>query len=108
MIGQELEPKAERPAYVRFVRRAVEDRPASQREGKYVARDVDYALVTPPDSKDVVEVKVAQWLENLDRDSQAGRIPKEWVETYKRAHAAWKNGQELPPVGTAIRGWGVI
>jgi hypothetical protein len=108
MIGQELEPKAERPAYVRFVRRAVEDRASSQAQGKYIAKDVDYALITPPYSRDVVEVKAAQWFENLDRDQMAGRIPKEWVDRYRKVHEAWKNGQELPPVGTPIRGWGVI
>jgi hypothetical protein len=107
MIGAELEPKAERPAYVRFVRRAVEDRQASQAEGKYVAKDVDYALITPPYSRDVVEVKAAQWFENLANDERAGRIPKEWVDRYRKVHEAWKNGQELPPSGTPIRGWGV-
>lgn len=108
MIGAELEQKAERPAYVRFVRRAVEDRQASAVQGKYIAKDVDYALITPPYSRDVVELKVSQWLSNLDADQRNGRIPQEWVERYKKTHEAWKNGQELPPVGTPVRGWGVI
>lgn len=108
MLGQELEQKAERPAYVRFVRRAVEDRQASTREGRYIAKDVDYALVTPPYSRDVVEIKVSTWLENLEADRRTGRIPQEWVDRYRKTHEAWKNGQELPPAGTPIRSWGVI
>ena len=51
----ELISREERPAYVRFERRPMEDKAASIREGRYVAKDVDFALVTPPYSNDCVE-----------------------------------------------------
>jgi hypothetical protein len=98
----------DRPAYVRFKRVAVEDKAASLEQRKYVAKDVDYALITPPYSKDCVEVKVPQWKVNMEADVRNERMPKEWADKYIAAYEAWKNGQELPLDGTPIRGWGVI
>lgn len=104
----DLTDRKERPAYVRFERVPVEDKAASQREGHYVARDVDMALITPPYSKDVFKIKVKQWFANLEQDIHNGRIDPKWVEDYKDAYRRWQNGQEIPLNGTAIRGWGVI
>lgn len=106
-VGEMLERK-ERPAYVRFERVAVEDVQASKREGRYVARDVDYALITPPYSRDVFKIKVDQWRKNLKQDVDNGRMPQEWADRYMEAYKRWSNGQEVPLHGTAIRGWGVI
>lgn len=100
--------RGDRPAYVRFVRRAVEDKAASLREGRYVAKDVDYALITPPYSKDCIEIKVSQWKLNMEQDVANNRLPAEWRDNYLKQHDAWSNGQELPPVGMAIRGWTVL
>lgn len=100
--------RGDRPAYVRFVRKAVEDKAASLREGRYVAKDVDYALITPPYSKDCIEIKVQQWKANMDADVANGRLPAAWRDSYLQQHVAWLNGQELPPAGTAIRDWGMV
>lgn len=100
--------REERPAYVRFERRPIEDKEASLREGRYVAKDVDFALITPPYSKDCVEQKVTRWLEDLDRGARDGRIPQQWVDLWKDGLNKWKNGQEIPLHGTPILGWGVI
>ena len=43
-----------RPPHVVYERRAEEDRTASIEQGRYVSRDVDYAIVTPAGSKDRV------------------------------------------------------
>lgn len=104
----ELISREERPAYVRFERRPMEDKAASIREGRYVAKDVDFALVTPPYSKDCVEYKVEQWLINMDRNVRDGRIPERWAEQWKASYNSWKNGQEMPLSGTPIKGWGVL
>lgn len=104
----ELISREERPAYVRFERRPMEDKAASIREGRYVAKDVDFALVTPPYSKDCVEYKVEQWLINMDRNVRAGRIPEKWADQWKASYNSWKNGQEMPLSGTPIKGWGVL
>lgn len=104
----ELISREERPAYVRFERRPMEDKAASIREGRYVAKDVDFALVTPPYSKDCVEYKVEQWLINMERNVRDGRIPEKWADQWKASYNSWKNGQEMPLSGTPIKGWGVL
>jgi hypothetical protein len=93
---------------VRFERRAVEDKAASRAAGHYVAKDVDYALVTPPYSKDVMHHKLPNWFEQLELDAQRGRVPREWVEKVKQGYDYFKRGQEIPLDGAPIRGWGVI
>lgn len=106
-VGEVLN-REERPAYVRFERRPMEDKAASIRDGRYVAKDVDFALVTPPYSKDCVEYKVEQWLINMDRNVRDGRIPERWADQWKASYQSWKNGQEMPLNGTPIKGWGVV
>lgn len=104
----EVSNREERPAYVRFERRPIEDKEASLREGRYVAKDVDFALITPPYSKDCVEQKVTRWLEDLERGVRDGRIPQQWATLWKEGYQKWQNGQEMPLHGTPILGWGVI
>ena len=104
MLGQ-LTDRPDRPAYVRFETIAKEDKAASTRAGTYIGRDVDMALITPPYSKDVFKQQVDKWFPQLDVDAQQGRIPKEWVDKYKEAYRAWKNGQDIPLDGTPIKGW---
>lgn len=104
----ELINREERPAYVRFERRPIEDKAASIREGRYVAKDVDFALVTPPYSKDCVEYKVEQWIANMERNVRDGRIPDKWADQWRASYKSWKNGQEMPLSGTPIKGWGVL
>lgn len=100
--------RKDKPAYVRFERVALDDPQASVKAGHYVARDVDFALITPAYSKDIFKTEVATWFENMKIDVLAGRLPEEWVERYKSQYAAWKRGEELPLNGTPIKGWGVI
>jgi hypothetical protein len=100
--------REDRPAYVRFERRVIEDKAASLQQGRYVAKDIDFALVTPPYSKDCVEYKVTQWMENVRKNVRDERIPKGWMDQWFDMYEKWKNGQEMPLNGTPIRGWGVI
>jgi len=100
--------REERPAHVFFERVAVEDKAATLREGRYVAKDVDYVNVTPAYSKDCYRAKAASWFETVARDVQAGRTPERWLEQWREAYQRWQNGQEIPLHGTPIRGWGVI
>ena len=69
---------------------------------------MDYALITPPYSKDVFKIKVEQWKLNMKQDAQNGRIPQEWMDQYLDNYKRWKAGQELPLNGTPIKGWGVL
>lgn len=107
-IVGEIVDRKEKPSLVRFAREAVENKPETIKQGRYVAKDVDYALVTAPYSKDVWKAKVSDWFTNLENDVRNERIPKEWLDHYKKSYEAWKNGQELPVAGTPIKGWGVI
>jgi hypothetical protein len=107
-LAQVLNRSDNRPAFVRFERVPMEDKAGTLKAGHYVAKDVDFALITPPYSKDVYKTKVDQWFKNLDQDAAMERIPLQWVEHYKQSYRHWKNGQEIPLTGTAIKGWGVI
>jgi len=100
--------RKERPPYVRFERVAVEDVPASKAAGRCVMKDVDFALVTPPYSKDIFKQEAKDWLVEMKRAMDAQRLPPEWYKMFVDAFDAWKKGQEVPLNGTPIRGWGVI
>ena len=106
----EVATRKEIPAHVRFERRPVEDKAATLDTGRYVAKDVDYAIVTAPysDGKENLHIKVANWFANMQVDVHAGRLPQAWLDQYKDAYARWQQGQELPVNGTPIKGWGVI
>jgi len=108
MSVADLMGRQERPAYVQFVREAVEDKNASREAGHYVARDVDYVLITPPYSKDMHKAKLPGWFDKIDGDVKSGRLPREWADRYKEQYRLWKLGQEMPVDGTPIKGWGVI
>src|SRR5947208_15336700 len=95
----------ERPAYVRFEKRPIEDRDASIKAGHWVGRDIVYALVTPPGTKDVVVVEAEEWIKRLEREEAEGRIPPQFVDAYKRAFEKYKKGEETPPEGTPIKDW---
>jgi hypothetical protein len=104
----ELEAREERPPYVRFERRGIEDKQASLKAGHYVARDVDYALITPPYSRDRVDIKVDNWFKNEEKNVKSGHTPIEWLERWKKGYEAWKQGEEMEPDGTPIKGWGAL
>lgn len=99
--------REERPAYVVFEARPVTDKAASLEAGMNVSVDQDWALVTPPYSKDRVEQKVATWFNNLEFNAKNGRIPQAWVKMYHEQYEAWKKGQEVPLNGTPIKNWAI-
>lgn len=100
--------REERPPYVQFERRPVENKSASIEAGRYVATDVDFVLVTPPYSKDCIVHKVSSWFEITRKNVQNGRTPAKWLEAWEEAYRRWKDGQEIPLDGTPIKGWGII
>ncbi len=104
----ELMERKDRPAYVRFEKVAVEDIAASKKEGRYVAKDVDFVLITPPYSKDIFKQEVPDWIAQMKQDVQNQRLPQEWADRYLDSYRKWQAGQEAPLHGTPIKGWGVI
>jgi hypothetical protein len=108
-IGMVVDRQA-RPAYATFERVPVEDVAASKKAGRYVAVDVDYVHITPAFSNGNCEIikEAIPWLDQNDRDAAQGRLNPEWASMYRKQYEAWKNGQEMPLMGTAIKGWGMI
>lgn len=106
-VDQVLDRK-ERPPYVRFERVAVEDKAAGIREGHYVAKDVDFAFITPPYSKDLFKKEAKDWFADMEQQVSNGRLPEAWLQGWRDKYRAWQSGQEIPLHGVPIRGWGVI
>lgn len=94
--------------WVVFETRAEEDRDASIQQGRFVARDVDYAIITPHGSKDRVERVVKEWFDYLEREAAQNRFDANWLAAYKRAYASWKEGREIPTEGTPIINWPLL
>lgn len=98
----------EMPAWVRFEMRGVEDREATIKNGHYTERDVEFALITPPYSKDCNEKEVTAWLSELADNLRQNRISQGWHDGYVAKYKAWKSGQEIPEDGIPIKGWTMI
>lgn len=97
-----------RPPYVIFERRAVEDRQATLQAGRFVSKDVDFAIVTPIGSKDRIPREVQDWFKMLDQQAREQRIPPEWPLQYRKAYEAWMRGEDTPVQGTPIKGWPLL
>lgn len=95
----------ERPPYVEFVTKGMEDRNKTIETGCYSTKAVDFALITPMGSKDRIERNVADWFASLTEQVQQKRFKGEWLRGYKEAYAAWKDGRELPVNGTPVATW---
>lgn len=98
----------ERPPYVRFEQRAIEDRAKSIESGIFSYKDKDFVLVMAHGSRDVFEDDAENWLSKQEAHARNGRIPKEHYEYFKKAYASWKEGQEMPIEGTPIKAWAVL
>jgi len=94
-----------RPPHVVYERRAEEDRTASIEQGRYVSRDVDYAIVTPAGSKDRVERVVADWFLMLAGEVKAERWPQAWLDQLRAGYDSWTRGQTPPESGTPLSTW---
>lgn len=94
-----------RPPHVVYERRAEEDRTASIEQGRYVSRDVDYAIVTPAGSKDRVERVVADWFLMLAGEVKAERWPQTWLDQLRAGYDSWTRGQTPPESGTPLSTW---
>ena len=95
----------QRPPYVQFEQRAVEDRNATIKAGGLVMRDVDYVIVMQVGSKDTVEKDALDWLNDLDRLAQNGNYPIEWAQHFRRQYESWKAGYATPELGLSVRQW---
>lgn len=99
---------AERPPYVAFETRAIEDRNASIDAGHYVARDVDYVVITPAGSKDQIERIASEWMAQIRKQSAENRYNPVWVQHFEAVYKQWKETNTIPDNGTSIRAWPLL
>lgn len=94
-----------RPPYVVFEQRDIEDRNASEAAGHYVSRSVHYAIVTRPGSRDTFEQEAEVWLKNLREKARQKQVPPNWYDAFKASFDAYVKGEEGPVSGTPLRDW---
>jgi len=107
-VIEQVRDRKEIAALVRFERKAEQDARLTKTMGRYVAQDVDYAIITPAYSKDEHWKTVESFLTDNDQKVSMGKLPQGQATHYRRLYEAWKSGQELPVEGTPIRGWSVL
>jgi DNA topoisomerase VI subunit B len=107
-MATELLGKTGKPAYVEFSQVAKHLPIQSEKEGRYVAIDVDIVTVRQIGSADSAIFEVDRWHKQNQAEVKGGRLPREHADYYERAYKSWKAGQELPLEGTPIKGWPVI
>lgn len=96
------------PPYLEFSRRAIEDRAASMAAGHYVARDVDFVSIQRPGSRDVHEEEVATYFEKYRNKVRGKQAPASWLQMFESNYSLWKQGLEIPLVGSPLRGWPLL
>lgn len=92
----------ERPAFVRFELRPIEDRNASIAAGHYVAKDTEYAIIVPVGGNTEVEREADEWFIQLEQRND------QFLRQYRDKYEAWKKGVEVPLNGKSLREWPVI
>lgn len=92
----------DRPCWVEFELRAVEDRKATEEKGHMVYRDVPFAKVTPPGGNLVVEKRAEAWLEDKRRSNDPH------LRHYEESYRAFIDGLEAPVDGTRIQDWPAV
>ena len=95
----------QRPPFVVFEQRAVEDRDASIAAGGIVMRDVDYVIVRQIGCKDTFEKEAGEWLVDIERSVANGSYPAEWARHFREKYQAFKAGQAEPELGLSVRQW---
>lgn len=98
----------DKPPHVAFEYRPVEDRTQTIATGKYSTKDVAFARVTRPGSRDTLEVEVESWLKQLSEKARQNLCPPSWASGFREMFEAWKKGEELPTSGTPIKGWQLL
>lgn len=100
-----------RPPFVEFKRVAIRDVKRSEEAGRHVTKDVDFAFIMQPGSKDVVERIATDWLDMLKVKVLNGApdaYPEEWVNAFHNKYKAWQEGLDAPLNGTSVREWPVL
>ena len=92
-----IEVAEERPVYVDFETRPVEDRAETLKHGRPIYKNVPFAIITPPGGKSTIEIAAERWLEKTSTDKYAHH--------YRELFKAWKHNEETPVEGTPLNMW---
>jgi hypothetical protein len=88
-------------AYIQFELQAIEDRDESLKQGRYIAKEIEIAIITLPGSRDTIEKVITPEELSIWKNNPEKQL---WVKMYE----AWKDGAEAPITGTPIKEWPVL
>lgn len=95
-----------RPPYVTFEVREVEDRAQSLIANHWVGKDVNMAVITRPGSRDTLEKEADVWMKELREKGRKGEIPATWFPAFEAKYDAFKKGETAEGLnGTPIKTW---
>ena len=115
-----------RPPFVSFEIHEVEDRPASQKAGRYMTKDVHMIIIIPHGSEGKTRIveRYDEWLKKIEGGDwaekyapgtqvdgmpmMAARFEQSWVDRIKQAYANWVNGVVMTVEGTPVQNWPAI
>lgn len=98
-----------RPPFVQFEARSEEDVPESKKNGHFTAKIVNYALITPLGSKDVIEKIAEPWIADLHDKASRGEYNGEHADFIDNRFKKWKEGMETDPsIGLSVREWASV
>lgn len=98
----------QRPPFVTFEEKEVEDRQASIDNNRLMYKSQTVVIIRAIGSRDDVEKNVDEWLQGLRDQVQRRAIPQEWLKQYEQKLADYRSGQEETVDGTHVRTWPVI
>lgn len=78
---------------------------ASKRAGRHIPNNATFIIIHPHGSKDESEHIADEWLPRKRMEASRSMYNEEWISYFERQYAAWKQGKELPRVGTPILTW---
>lgn len=104
-----IELMTERPPYIEFKVMTEEDRDQSIATGSFKSRDVDFVSIMPAGDRNLkVDRRVDEWLDQLTQRVKQGMGNVQHLDYFKSAYKLWKETQEMPVNGIAIKLWPVV
>lgn len=91
--------------FIRFETRAVQDRAASENEGRPVYKNVDFVVLMQKGSKDEYTKEADEWFTQKKREAANGAYSSDWLRSFREAYDAWKQGRDAPINGTPLQMW---
>jgi hypothetical protein len=99
-----MNPNSSAP-HISFYEESVKDNEASKEDGQARFKNVYMIRVRQVGSKDFIVKNADEWLEHIEKIKQ---FPPDWISAFKRGYEAYKNDQEIPVEGFAIKMWPAI